>query len=154
MQIPSTVYSLEGLLGPRPRKITAPCEMLPRGGRATQRFFCQGRSWQPGSSLTRDPSRRPAAKTLVGSNVHGESSSHISKPAVLEQPLFRRGGVDTSFSSGAEAARLVSENARYRDADHDGFLRSVDDLAKSLVPVFDAQPKTAWAFKHLIEPER
>jgi glutamate dehydrogenase (NADP+) len=116
------------------------------------RGFATGRSWQPGSSLARELSRKPAVKSLVGATVHGAAPTHVANPASM--PLFRRGGVDKKFESGAEAAALVHREVRRRDGAHAGLVRSVDSVASSLIPVFDAYPRMAWAFKHLVEPER
>ncbi len=117
------------------------------------RGLATGRSWQPGSSLARELSRKPAVKSLVGATVHGAAPTHVANPASIERPLFRRGGVDKKFRDGAEAAALVHREVRRRDGAHAGLVRSVDTVATSLIPVFDAYPRMAWAFKHLVEPE-
>ena len=132
------------------RMLSAPSR--PYASRLIRRF-ATGRSWQPGSSLARELSRKPAVKSLVGATVHGNKPTHVINPGVTERPLFRRGGIDVNFSSGAEASTLIRQEVRRRDADLPGLLRAVDSMAKSLVPVFDVHPRMAWAFKHLVEPE-
>jgi glutamate dehydrogenase (NADP+) len=111
-------------------------------------------SWQPGSSLARELSRKPAVKSLVGTNVHGNAATHIKQPSTLDRPLFRRGGIDSKFTSGLEVPPLIAREVERRDAYLPHFTRNVNDAAKSLVPLFDVYPKMAWAYKHLVEPER
>ena len=105
--------------------------------RLARRGLATGRSWQPGSSLARELSRKPAVKSLVGASVHGDTPTHVHNPSSIERPLFRRGGVDKRFSSGKEAAALVRREVRRRDGAHE-LLRAVDGVASSLIPVFDA----------------
>jgi glutamate dehydrogenase (NADP+) len=98
-------------------------------------------------------SRKPAVKSLVGFDVHGKANTHVKNPDVMTRPLFRRGGVDSKFTSGSEVPALINKETLRRDPGLPLFRRSVSDVANSLVPLIDIYPKMAWILKSLVEPE-
>lgn len=53
------------------------------------------------------------ARSLVGGDVHGKHKPRLERWS--NRPLFRRGGLDKKFKTGAEAAELLVNEARRRD---------------------------------------
>lgn len=87
-------------------------------------------------------------QSLVGVDVHGRTDDFRNRP------LFRRGGKDRKFKTGEEAASLLIKEVIRREPNNREFARDVELIARYLAPVFDRDPKYAWAMKHLVEPER
>ena len=117
------------------------------------RSFCEGRSWQPGSSLSQQTSsnRRNFDGSLVGFDVHGKENI---RAGMIDRPLFRRGGLERRFRNGKEAAELLSSEAHRRDPYSEHFIKVSKYVLDDLAPVFDRNPEYAWAAKHMLEPER
>lgn len=69
------------------------------------------------------------------------------------KPLFRRLG-DVRFKTGTEAAQLLVKEAQRRDSHNVEFIDSVNSNLMCLSPIFDRNPKYAFAAKTLMEPER
>eukprot|EP00429_Kryptoperidinium_foliaceum_P009969 CAMPEP_0176004382 /NCGR_PEP_ID=MMETSP0120_2-20121206/1664_1 /TAXON_ID=160619 /ORGANISM="Kryptoperidinium foliaceum, Strain CCMP 1326" /LENGTH=450 /DNA_ID=CAMNT_0017337061 /DNA_START=699 /DNA_END=2051 /DNA_ORIENTATION=- len=69
------------------------------------------------------------------------------------KPLFRRQG-DVRFKTGMEASNLLIREAKRRDAHEKEYIDSVTATMQCLSPVFDRNPKYAFAAKTLMEPER
>lgn len=69
------------------------------------------------------------------------------------KPLFRRQG-DVRFKTGAEAAQLLVNESKRRDAPLTQFVDSLSSAMHCLSPVFDRNPKYAFIAKTLMEPER
>lgn len=69
------------------------------------------------------------------------------------KPLFRRQG-DVRFKTGMEAANLLIREAQRRDSHEKEYIDSVTATMQCLSPIFDRNPKYAFAAKTLIEPER
>jgi len=117
------------------------------------RSFCEGRSWQPGSSLAYQSSsnRRNFDGSLVGFDVHGKENIRAE---MVDRPLFRRGGLERRFRNGKEAAELLASEAHRRDPYSEHFLKVTKYVLDDLAPVFDRNPEYAWAAKHMLEPER
>jgi glutamate dehydrogenase (NADP+) len=69
------------------------------------------------------------------------------------KPLFRRQG-DVRFKTGMEAANLLVREALRRDSHETEYINSVTAAMQCLSPIFDRNPKYAFAAKTLIEPER
>jgi glutamate dehydrogenase (NADP+) len=69
------------------------------------------------------------------------------------KPLFRRQG-DVRFKTGTEAAQLLVQEAKRRDDHNVEFIDSTTANLMCLAPIFDRNPKYAFAAKTLIEPER
>lgn len=69
------------------------------------------------------------------------------------KPLFRRQG-DVRFKTGMEAANLLIREAQRRDNHEKEYIDSVTATMECLSPIFDRNPKYAFAAKTLIEPER
>ena len=120
---------------------------------ALTRSFCEGRSWQPGSSLSHQTSsnRRNFDGSLVGFDVHGKENI---RPGMIDRPLFRRGGLERRFRNGKEAAELLASESHRRDPYSEHFLKVSKYVLDDLAPVFDRNPEYAWAAKHMLEPER
>lgn len=69
------------------------------------------------------------------------------------KPLFRRQG-DVRFKTGLEAANLLVDEAKRRDAHEEFFIDSVSSTMQCLAPIFDRNPRYAFVAKQLMEPER
>lgn len=69
------------------------------------------------------------------------------------KPLFRRQG-DVRFKTGMEAANLLIREAQRRDSHEKEYIDAVTATMQCLSPIFDRNPKYAFAAKTLIEPER
>eukprot|EP00939_MAST-03C_sp_MAST-3C-sp1_P000916 g916.t1 len=131
------------------------------GGTTTMtRTFCEGRSWQPNSSLVNNTSNLVERSqsvndsfggSLVGFDVHGKEKIRAHKTS---RPLFRRGGLEKRFRNGKEAANLLLSEAKRRDGNNHHFLQVCKRVMEDLAPVFDRNPEYAWAAKHMLEPER
>eukprot|EP00940_MAST-03C_sp_MAST-3C-sp2_P003366 g3366.t1 len=127
-----------------------------------RRHLCEGRSWQPSSSLMaaaggsnaveRSQSEKDSfGGSLVGFDVHGKEKIRAHKTS---RPLFRRGGLERRFRNGKEAAVLLASEAKRRDPHNQEFLQVTKRVLEDLAPVFDRNPAYAWAAKHMLEPER
>ena len=77
----------------------------------------------------------------------------VDTAAWRNKPLFRRQG-DVRFKTGTEAAQLLVQEARRRDAHHTQFIQNVQAVLYTLAPLFDRNPKYAFVAKQLLEPER
>ncbi len=69
------------------------------------------------------------------------------------KPLFRRQG-DVRFKTGMEASTLLIREALRRDKHEQDYIDSVTSIMQCLSPIFDRNPKYAFAAKTLMEPER
>jgi len=69
------------------------------------------------------------------------------------KPLFRRQG-DVRFRTGLEAANLLVQEAKRRDAHEEQFIDSVESTMQCLSPIFERNPRYAFVAKQLMEPER
>jgi glutamate dehydrogenase (NADP+) len=69
------------------------------------------------------------------------------------KPLFRRQG-DVRFKTGMEASNLLIREALRRDSHEQDYLDSVTSIMQCLSPIFDRNPKYAFAAKSLLEPDR
>mmetsp|Transcript_41494 Transcript_41494/g.99417 ORF Transcript_41494/g.99417 Transcript_41494/m.99417 type:complete len:501 (+) Transcript_41494:153-1655(+) len=69
------------------------------------------------------------------------------------KPLFRRQG-DVRFKTGMEASNLLVREALRRDSHEHDYIDSITSVMQTLSPIFDRNPKYAFAAKTLIEPER
>lgn len=78
------------------------------------------------------------------------------KPILDEtgHPFFQNKSKEVKFKDGAQAVQLLMAQARFRDPHQPQFLQAVEEVAESLIPVFDRGHSYAWIFKNLIEPER
>ena len=76
--------------------------------------------------------------SLVGSSVHGRRE----RIEWQKRPLFRRAGMSVNFTSGSEAAKLLSQEARRRDPYQVDFLECVDEVLADVAPVFEHSPKS------------
>ena len=91
-------------------------------------------------------------KTLVTHEEGVHQTMKVSK-SWRSKPLFRRQG-DVRFKTGAEAAQLLVNEAKRRDAPLTQFIESISSTMHCLSPVFDRNPKYAFIAKMLMEPER
>uniref|UniRef100_A0A7S1U2J0 Glutamate/phenylalanine/leucine/valine/L-tryptophan dehydrogenase dimerisation domain-containing protein n=3 Tax=Phaeomonas parva TaxID=124430 RepID=A0A7S1U2J0_9STRA len=94
----------------------------------------------------------PNAPLSQPGGVHGQAKP--SEKLWRRKPLFRRGGEDVTFKSGAEAANLLVEEAKRRDGDQERFIETYQGFVLTLAPLFDRMPKYAWIAKQIAEPER
>lgn len=69
------------------------------------------------------------------------------------KPLFRRQG-DVRFKTGMEASDLLIREAQRRDSHEQEYIDTVTATMQTLSPIFDRNPKYAFAAKTLMEPER
>lgn len=69
------------------------------------------------------------------------------------KPLFRRQG-DVRFKTGLEASNLLIREAQRRDSHEKEYIDTVTATMQTLSPIFDRNPKYAFAAKTLMEPER
>eukprot|EP00934_Nitzschia_sp_Nitz4_P003627 Nitzschia sp. Nitz4//scaffold328_size19456//1041//2641//NITZ4_008716-RA/size19456-augustus-gene-0.22-mRNA-1//-1//CDS//3329547959//3617//frame0 len=69
------------------------------------------------------------------------------------KPLFRRQG-DVRFKTGMEASNLLVREAQRRDSHEAEYIETVTATMHCLSPIFDRNPKYAFAAKTMIEPER
>jgi len=69
------------------------------------------------------------------------------------RPLFRRQG-DVRFKDGKEAADLLVREANRRDSHELEYIDSISAVMECLTPIYDRNPKYAFAAKTLMEPER
>jgi len=69
------------------------------------------------------------------------------------KPLFRRQG-DVRFKTGMEASDLLIREAKRRDSHETEYIDTVTSTMRTLSPIFDRNPKYAFAAKTLMEPER
>jgi glutamate dehydrogenase (NADP+) len=69
------------------------------------------------------------------------------------KPLFRRQG-DVRFKTGLEASNLLIREAQRRDSHEAEYIDAVTATMQTLSPIFDRNPKYAFAAKTLMEPER
>jgi glutamate dehydrogenase (NADP+) len=69
------------------------------------------------------------------------------------KPLFRREG-DARFRTGAEAAQMLINEVKRRDAHESQFVQTFENAIQTLAPVFDRMPKYAFVAKEFLEPER
>ena len=103
------------------------------------------------NSTTSSPAEK---KTLVSKNqqLNVHSNMQLSK-SWRNKPLFRRQG-DVRFRTGLEAANLLVEEAKRRDAHEKQFIDSVESTMQCLSPIFERNPRYAFVAKQLMEPER
>lgn len=93
------------------------------------------------------------SNSLVGENVHASYSSKKEKDKWRKRPLFNRSGVHAVFKTGTDAANLLVQEARRRDPYQGDFLDAVEDIVYDLAPAIEEDPRRAWIFKKLMEPE-
>lgn len=93
-------------------------------------------------------------KSLVGQNVHSSYNSKTDNDRWRKRPLFNRGGMSVKFETGNDAAALLIQEAQRRDPYQVDFLQCVEEVAYDVSPAIEEQPKLAWVFKQLMEPER
>lgn len=93
------------------------------------------------------------SQSLVGENVH---ASYSAKKQLWwrKRPLFSRKGQQVTFESGADAATLLVNEAQRRDPYQVDFLQSVEEVAHDVAVAIEEDPKLAWVFKQMMEPER
>jgi len=101
------------------------------------------------SSLSDTPAPR---QSLITSEDGVHQNMKISK-SYRNKPLFRRQG-DVRFKTGMEAAQLLVKECKRRDSHETEFIDSVTSTLQCLSPIFDRNPKYAFAAKTLMEPER
>lgn len=91
-------------------------------------------------------------KSLLTNEEGVHQTMKVSK-SWRNKPLFRRQG-DVRFKTGMEAANLLIREAQRRDSHEKEYIESVTATMQCLSPIFDRNPKYAFAAKTLIEPER
>lgn len=119
---------------------------------------CSGRAAGPmDKSATRHVARSFSSQGSSGKNLltdeEGVHQTMRLSKSWRQKPLFRRQG-DVRFKTGMEAANLLIREANRRDAHELDYIDSITSIMQCLSPVFDRNPKYAFAAKTLIEPER
>lgn len=96
---------------------------------------------------------RRLSNSLTGDSIHDSFSTIKDIDRWRKRPLFNRGGVQATFASGVDAANLLVQEARRKDPYQGDFLDAIEDIVYDLTPVFEEDPRRAWIFKNLMEPE-
>ncbi len=104
------------------------------------------------SSAAAEESSSSSPRTLLTKNQNVHSNMALSK-SWRNKPLFRRQG-DVRFRTGLEAANLLVNEAKRRDAHETQFIQSVESTMACLSPIFERNPRYAFVAKQLMEPER
>ena len=127
--------------------------------RREPRALSRTTSINSGSTLVEDASsaaKKPVKeliKSMVGGNVHSSYNAQRERETWMKKPLFNREG-ESSFSSGADAALRLQQEAIRKDPYQFDLHESIHDITQSIVPLFEKQPRFAWVMKQLMEPER
>lgn len=119
--------------------------------------------------LSRLPQTAAIRKTVIPAAVRALSSAEGHKNLLTHEegvhqtmqvskswrnkPLFRRQG-DVRFKTGMEASNLLIREAQRRDSHEKEYIDAVTSTMQTLSPIFDRNPKYAFAAKTLMEPER
>lgn len=104
-------------------------------------------------TATRALSSSEAARTSLITKEEGVHQTMKISKSWRNKPLFRRQG-DVRFKTGLEAANLLIDEAKRRDAQQVEFIDSLKASMQCLAPIFDRNPKYAFVCKTLMEPER
>lgn len=107
----------------------------------------------PDVSQKQSTYKKMISSSLLGENVHSSYSSKKEKAKWRHIPLFDRAGFKPSFQTGLDAASLLMQELRRRDPYQGEFLDAVDDIVNDIAPAIEENPKRAWIFKQLMEPE-
>lgn len=104
-------------------------------------------------TAARAMSSAPEPKKSLLTHEEGVHQTMKVSKSWRNKPLFRRQG-DVRFKTGMEAANLLIREANRRDSHEREYIASVTATMQCLSPIFDRNPKYAFAAKTLIEPER
>jgi len=102
------------------------------------------------SAVPEEDSSGPKNLTTTRGGVHG---NYRTTKAWRNKPLFRRQG-DVRFKTGKDAANLLINEAKRRDAHEEAFINSVRSSFTCLSSLFDRNPRYAFLAKQMMEPER
>ena len=105
------------------------------------------------SSSYRAMSSQPKAKKHLVTHEDGVHQNMQLSKSWRSKPLFRRQG-DVRFKSGLEASNLLIAEANRRDSHETEFIESVTATMDVLSPLFERNPRYAFAAKQLMEPDR
>jgi len=108
----------------------------------------------PNAEKQEEKQRAKMKKSLVGQNVHSSYNSQFDNDRWRKRPLFNRAGMSVKFETGNDAAALLIQEAQRRDPYQVDFLQCVEEVAYDVAMAIEEQPKLAWVFKQLMEPER
>ena len=102
------------------------------------------------SAVKKSSSAKNKAPLSQYGGVHG---SRAGTKMWRNKPLFRREG-DVRFRTGAEAAKMLVDEAKRRDGHEIEFIQSFTNTMQVLGPVFERMPKYAFLAKEFLSPER
>jgi glutamate dehydrogenase (NADP+) len=109
--------------------------------------------WRASTALLRPFSSQDATSKNLLTHEEGVHQTMKVSKSWRNKPLFRRQG-DVRFKTGMEASNLLVREALRRDSHEHDYIESVTSVMQTLSPIFDRNPKYAFAAKTLIEPER